>query len=355
LGCGTGGAFITDKCGFPTICSLDNILELEWDRRLDQPSEAIVKIGLGGGIDGSCCECLAEVEPWCHELHITRNGTEQWCGPITKITYSYGQVVINAIDVIGWLGEKVPAADSTFAVATNLTDIAYGTANSIFNVAMIEEDACFLAPENFQAYPNAITGIRTYKAYGATSLEYLDELAKSGMNYTTLGRLVILSGVTVQLTPLVILRDEHILGEVEFVKDGTLAGNRYYVHYKNDLGIPAVYTHPTPYCYGRIEKLLTADSITTVANAQAMAQAYAETTYIAPRTLEIPSGSRLHPDTPWKLEEMVCGARVDVQISGLCTDVEQSFTLNQMKLVENASDGEQVLITLVPINSVGVS
>lgn len=355
LGCGSAGAFITGKCGYPTVCVLDNISDVEWDRRLDDVSQATIKIGLSGGTDGACCECLNEIEPWCHELHITRNGVEQWCGPVTKVTYTFNEVIIEAIDMIGWLGVKIPAADSTFAVATNLTTIAYGTANSIFNVAMIEEPSCYLDAASFSAFPNAITGIRTYKAYGATSLEYLNDLAHSGLNYTTLGRLIVLSGEITQLTPLIVLRDEHILGDVEIVKDGQLAGNRYYVHYKNDLGVPAVYTHPTSYCYGKIEKMLTADSITTVANAQAMATSYANATFVAPRTVEIPAGSRLHPDTPWTISEMVCGARVDVQISGLCFKIEQSFTLNAMKLTETASEGEQVLITLVPINSVGIS
>lgn len=355
LGCGTAGAFITGKCGFPTVCSLENITDVEWDRRLDAVSEATVKIGLSGGLDGACCECLNELEPWCHELHITRNGVEQWCGPITKVVYTYNEVIISAVDMIGWLGVKIPAADSTFAVATNLTDIAYGTANSIFNVAMIEEDPCYLLPAYFSAFANAITGLRTYKAFGATSLDYLNDLAHSGLNYTTLGRRVVLSGEITQLTPLIILRDEHILGEVEIVKDGTLAGNRYYVHYKNDLGIPSVYTHPTSYCYGKIEKMLTNDTITTGANATTMAQAYANATFVAPRTLEIPAGSKLNPDTPWTIQDMVCGARVDVQISGLCFKIQQSFTLSAMKLVETASEGEQILITLVPINSVGIS
>lgn len=356
LGCGTAGAFVSGQGGFPTVCVLDGITEIEWDRRLDDVSEALVHINLSGDANVSCCECLSELEPWCHELHITRNGVEQWCGPITQITYSFNEVIIKAIDMVGWLGVKVPANNSNFSVLTNLTDIAFGSSNSILNIALNETQSYVLT--NVQTYPNAVTGLAANLAFSATSLEHLNDLAHVGLNYTTLGRAIILSGQITQLNPLIILRDEHILGDVEFVKDGLLAGTRYYVHYQGDLGVPAIspsgaMTPANSYCYGAIERMRTENNTTSVSQAQALAAAYVSATKIAPRTLRVPTGSRLHPDTPWTVSDMICGARVDVQIANLCFPIQQSFILTQMKLVENA-EGEQVLITLNPISTIGL-
>ena len=355
LGCGTGGAFITGQCGFPTVCVLDNITRLHWERALDEVSNAEIIIGLGGDENSPCCECLSEIEPWCHELHITRNGIEEWVGPITQVIYSFNQVRITAVDMIGWLDVKIPAVESNFTdMDYDLTDIAFGFSDSILNVALSESNACIL--DDVQSYPNNISGKRKYIAFGATSLEYLNDLAQSGLNYTTLGRSIILSGEIDQLVPLTILRDEHILGEIEVTKNGLQQGNRWYVHYDGDGGIPAVYSTSSPdtFCYGRVERMRTEDTLQTAADAQVVGGLYAEASKIAPRMIEVPEGSKLSPETPWTLSQMVCGARVDVQLSKLCFPVEQSFILSAMEVDETAEDGEEIKITLTPINSVGI-
>jgi hypothetical protein len=251
--------------------------------------------------------------------------------------------------MVGWLEVKVPALDIDFrAVNTNLTTIA----ETILDVALAESNECIL--DDVQSYPNSIAGKRYYPAFSATAFEHLNDLSETGLNYTTLGRSIILSGEIDQLTPLIILRDENIIGEVEVTKDGLLAGNRYYIHFKDDGGLPADAEALNQYCYGFIERMRTEDTIETLADAQATAQIYVDATSIAPRTLVVPEGSRLNPNTPWTIGQMVCGTRVDVQLSKLCFEVEQSFILNEMQLIETPEDGEQILITLTPINQVGI-
>jgi hypothetical protein len=355
LGCGTGGAFITGQCGFPTVCVLSGIKNLHWTRALDDVSEAEIIIGLGGDENSPCCECMRDIEPWCHELHITRNGIEEWCGPITQVIYSFNQIRITAVDMAGWLDVKIPALDTDYtAVDTDLTTIAFGNSDSILNVALSETNECIL--DDVQAYPNSIAGKRKFIAFGATSLEYLNDLSQSGLNYTTLGRSIILSGEIDQLVPLAILRDEHILGEIEVLKDGLQAGNRWYVHYAENEGIPAVYStsDPDTYCYGRVERMRTEDTLQTAVDAQVVGGLYAEASKIAPRMIEVPEGSKLSPETPWTLQQMVCGTRVDVQLSKLCFPVEQSFILNRVEVDEDSESGEEIKISLTPINAVGI-
>ena len=61
---------IRDRTG-PEVVELD-FTALQWDRRLDDVSEAVVTIPPGAG----CCGKLAEVFPWRHELAISRDGQE---------------------------------------------------------------------------------------------------------------------------------------------------------------------------------------------------------------------------------------------------------------------------------------
>jgi hypothetical protein len=82
-----------------------------------------------------------------------------------------------------------------------------------------------------------------------------------------------------------------------------------------------------------------------------MAQAIANAAYIAPRIIEIPAGARLSPDTPWTINSMVPGTKVNVAITRLCLALTQSFRLIGISVEYTESDGEMIGIELSPINS----
>lgn len=353
LGCSKPQIFITGRCASTGVtCVIDEqvISRCTWDRRLDDIAEATVIMNLSGDTFYTCCECLAEAEPWCHELHIWRNGEEVFVGPIQKIEYEFETVTVTAKDSLAWLTKRVPPVDLNFlAGTTDLTDQAILLLETAF-----AEDTVTCEIDNIFAEPTGMSWALFFEKFNKKAIEILRDLGDVGLDFTTVGRTIVLIGNTEPLTPLVLLTDEHIMGSVKVTKDGTIQANRYYVHFEGDGGIPASGEAVDFHCYGPLEEIRDSDGLSSGIDAAAVADEYVEASAIAPRTIEVPEGSQLSPDTPWTINEMVCGARVDVSITRLCLNLTQSFRLTGVEVNYTPEDGEQVGITLVPINSVAV-
>lgn len=349
LGCGEPSFFITSRCSGTVTCVLDGLVtSATWGRKLDDVSTAMVTVDLSGDAASVCCACLSETEPWCHELHIWRDGDEVWCGPVQEIEYSYNKVVIKASDSLSWLGVRIPIVHIRPLVAEDLTTTAVG----MITAALNEESAIYSCEvDNIFSQPTGVVMQVFYEAYKDSYLQNLRNIAALGLNFTTLGRTIVLVGSTAPLTPLVLLNDEHIIGDIQVTKDGTLQGNRYFVHFDGDFGVPASGEAVNKYCYNAIERILDGLGVVTGVQAGATADSYVAASAIAPRMLIIPPGSRLSPDTPWTINQMVPGARVDVAVTRLCLDLTQSFILTEVEVSYNDADGESVGITLTPLNN----
>lgn len=353
LGCGEPAVFITNRCGDGVTCILtESVTSVTWSRVLDNVSEAEVVVSIGGDTASTCCACLSDTEPWCQELHIWRDGEEVWVGPITQVEYGYNEVIVRAKDSLAWLNVRIPEGNIDYTSAglgaADLTTIA----QNILAVAFAEDPCCGLTCEidSVVITPIGTTTNRFIPGNSDNALDQILDLADEGLNITTVGRIIYLSGDSPALQPLILLNDEHIMGEIKLLKDGELQGNRYFIHFDNDAGIPAISDPVDMFCYSVIERIRDG-GVPNFATAKALANAYVTASSIAPRILEIPDGSQLSPDTPWTLDQMVCGARVDVAITKLCLNVTQSFILTAVNVSYGADSGEQINITLVPVNN----
>lgn len=361
LSCGELQAFITAQCGAPRLCQLIGASAISWGRKLDDVSDAQVIVPVAGSDEG-CCDCLAEIEPWCHELQIFRNGIFVWGGPITRVTYGYDEVKIDAQDVLAWTGFRIPACNITSG-PLDLTAIAM----TVLNTAFAEHDPCVL--DNVQVYPAIPDSFVAFECFDQTALEQMHTLSDAGIDFTVLGRSIIISGADqFPLRPLGILTDEMILGEIEVIKDGLSAGNRFYIHYKDDDDVvqcsnqgvditsgcpcscPAIATS-TAEC-GRLEHMLEINDV-DYTTAQAAANAYLSASQVAPRSIDFNDGTRISPETPWDINDMVPGQRVDVALTGLCIPIYQSFRLLEVSSKQEGLAEEEVSISLGAINTTG--
>jgi hypothetical protein len=188
------------------------------------------------------------------------------------------------------------------------------------------------------------------EGFSQTFLKTLTDMGSSELNFTALGRTIVLSGGSLSLTPLVLLNDEHIMGDIQVTKDGKAQGNRWYVHFGGDEGIPGISEAADKYCYSLIEKITSIEFPALLA-AEALADSLVKASSLAPRMIEIPQGAKLSPDTPWTINQMVPGARVDVAITRMCFDITQSFILTGVTADYSENDGEAIGISLKPINS----
>lgn len=353
LGCGVPSYFITSRCSGTLLCVLENVTRAEWGRKLDEVSAATVEVSLSGDNSSTCCQCLAEAEPWCHELHIWRDGEEVWVGPIQELEYSYEKVIIRAKDSLSWLSVRILPGNINYTTvgtglgAAELTEIG----EAILTFAFGDDAPDFTCEvDNIYTVPTGRIEERFYEGFNQTSLDIFRLLADSGLDFTTVGRTIVMVGDETPLTPLVLLNDEHIHGDITVVKDGLLQGNRYYIHFEGDEGLPVVSDPVDFYCYTAIERIMDGEGLQRGSDALITANAYASASAIAPRIVEIPDGSRLSPDTPWTINQMVCGARVDVTITRLCLELTQSFRLTSVDVVYD-NEGESIGITLTPITN----
>lgn len=382
LGCSQHVCYIQGKCNGARLCELFDVSLISYDRRLDDISEAVVEVTISGDSDNPCCACLGNAEPWCHVLTIVREGDGVvWTGPIQSIIYGYDKVRIEAKDKLAWLQVRVnetpidynpnPPSGSGLLHPVPLTTIA----KRICEVAMIDDDdsPCFLdcildlgdgqpldAPRNVE-FPGF---------GGPTAYDDLTSLGSGGIDFTVVNQCLILGPETLPARAIGTLLDEHIMGDISVIKDGNLLGNRYFVRYTGDDDcagrcipqhlpdpcVPEYICCPCPAvvetteegrsCYGLVERLI-ADTlgIPNVTSATNLGNQLLNASKVAPRVIQFPSGTQLSPDTPWGINDMIPGQRIDVALSKLCLPVFQSFKLQHVT-VEDGAEGEKISIEL---------
>ena len=367
LGCSQHVAYVQSKCNGPRLCELKGITNLTYDRRLDDISEAFIEIAVGGDVENPCCNCLGDIEPWCHQLTIVREGDGVvWSGPIQRITYGYHSVRIEAKDKLAWLQVRINEDDIEFIDNTTvpLTTIAA----TIAEVAMADDgdSPCFLdcVLDLGDSLPIGENRSRVFPAFaGPTAFDDFQAMADSGIDYTVINHCLVLMGEDLPARAIGTLTDEHILGELELSKDGTQQGNRFFVRYDGDddcAGIctpqasecpcPAVSDDVDQSCYGSIERIVGNDlGLQNIEDAEQTANTYTNASKIAPRRIEFPPGTRLSANTPWQINDMIPGQRVDVALSKLCFPIFESFKLQAMT-VEDSSDGEIISVDLISLN-----
>lgn len=364
LGCSTHVAFIQSKCQGPRLCELLNASTIYYDRRLDDISEAFVEIPISGDVDDPCCSCLGDVEPWCHLLTIVREGDGVvWTGPVQRVIYGYDLVRIEARDKLAWLTVRVNEITLTGYNPNTLIPLTT-IAKDIATLAMADEDSsCFLdcvLDMGDGLPPGTDRSREDFVAFeGPTAFDDFMKMADSGVDYTVVNQCLILTGS--QLPPVAIgtLTDEHILGDIKVIKDGDQLGNRFWVRYTGDDEPPCDLT-PCPgmaegdqECYGLVERIIPNDlGIPSASAADEAAQTFVDASRIVPRLIQFPPSTRLSPNTPWGINDMIPGQRVDVALSKLCLELFQSFKLQTVEVRDSSSDGEEISIDLTSLNTV---
>lgn len=363
LGCSQHVAYIQDKCNGPRLCELLDITELSYDRRLDDISEAFVVIPISGDMDDPCCSCLADVEPWCHQLTIVRESDGVvWSGPIQKVTYGFNSVRIEAKDKLAWLQVRVNEL-TLGGNNPNFTKCLTTIAKEIIELAMSEDDSpCLLDCILDMGDGLPLGADRSREDFvgfgGPTAYDDLVVMGNGGVDYTTVNQCIILTGEHLPDTSVGILTDEMILGDVSIVKDGTQLGNRFYVRYTGDddcAGICVPQGSPicpcparadgTKECYGLVERHIDGIQMPNLLAAQVTAQIWLDSSRLVPRVVEFGGETKLSPECPWKLNDMIPGQRLDVALSKLCIPIYQGFKIQQVSVTDGAG-GESISVTL---------
>lgn len=195
--------YIYDRTGTRRIDEIKGVSAIRWGRLRDDISQASVTTNGSG-----CAALLQMVSPWIHSLVIFRDGERVWEGPVTRVATQGDQMVIAAHDVMVWPYKRI--------LREGYDDSYPNTRSVVERAAMILEQCLLRDDPNVAQYITAITGpddarqSRVVAPFERMAFEEVDSLAAdAGLDYTVLGRAIILWDVHNPIARLPRLTQKH--------------------------------------------------------------------------------------------------------------------------------------------------
>jgi len=365
LGNGENIAFIFDRGGRNKIAQITPTESVKWDRRRDDISEATVKVI---NPSGDCCTTLNSIAVGRHELVIYRNGDRVWEGPITRTTHTSTGVEIVAHDICHYLSRTImhSAYDNRYAKNGSKVGLVTTRMTNILLRELARKEA-LSPPVNILPYLTVLDsskGAKTSRythAYQRTVWEEMDSLAwRAGMDYTTVGRRLILNDVhhPIGYTPL--LSQAHFVDELIVTTYGMELATRTAV--TDGEGHWAATGGNDPF-YGEVELLAnlydvsvrptdptkpTAEELKAMASSMlSQAQRNRAGRYPVPVVVRIPDNSALDPSAPLTIDQLVAGVRVPLRVELPCVEIQQEQKLDRLTVTQD-SKGETITVVLSP-------
>lgn len=370
LGCGTHRAFIYQRGGNVLIGEVTPITSLRWNRKRDDITDAEV-LTTGFGID--CGELLQHVEPWLHELVLFRDGVRVWEGPITLVTMTDAGVVIGAKDVMAWVYRRImrQGYDDSYRIVSGqqlgLKSVVERAERLIMN-ALAPDDPNILPYLTTFKYADDARQSRVKADFSSTVWEEVDDLAATaGLDYTTVGRRIMLWDVHRYIGRLPELRDVHFSDPPVVSKYGMQLATDFGV--TNNNGVWGLASRPEGHgSYGLIEQLASAygetDSgaaeevltqqarIALEATLTSQAERNIRPRYPTPVIVRVPDNSTLSPETPVTINQLVPGVWIPLRSQGPTWNLAQWQKLD-LVTVTQTERGEQVQVTMSPAPNSG--
>lgn len=326
---------VTTKDGFGNIGFLD-AADISWGRSLNDSSSAQIKVGLSGGT-ADCCALAGSLRTWGHQIRITRESDLVWEGPIVHLDYGRDELVVHARDVSVWLARRVVHSVLDFRGGEDLSEIA----------RQLIEHGFQLDDPNVVAYLQVTTANILGERYYMPNepqyiLDLLNELARTGIDYTVIGRrIAIFPELSADTLPT--LRQDDIMDELRVAEDG-LAGATY--AQVRGRGVVGEFGGASDF-YGLLERTVTEDNILDVPNCVLRAEAIVEAGNPIPLYITTPGQSRLACTAPVAINDLVPGVLVPLvlDVGEVCRSVSTMMRLISVDVSVNAGE-ENVSVEL---------
>lgn len=312
---------------------------IQWGRAQDDWSEARVDL------PANCCGKLEQVRSWAHEMHISRNGNEVWCGPIWLPSFCRSGNVLIARDMLFWLTARVihqnhvSAAQGAVSIARDLIEDGFGPDDP--NVLP------YLDTEGV-----GVISDREYLANSKYVMEVLKDLAKGSIDFTAIGRRIIVRPQGTSLGKTTMLTCKAFQGDVCGTDNGATSATRAVVTGDTETGIVGAAGGVDPF-FGLVEKLVADTTIKSNTTAADQAQGIVAAGNPPPLIIQPPDNASLAPDAPVCIEQLVPGVQIPVFLDCTCRQVNQLMRLTKLNVTWQATSelGEQVRPILQPISS----
>ena len=326
---------------------------LTWERRVNETAEHTVELAKRTHVAG---HVLAYVgDPWAYEVAIWRvpqYGPAELAavGPIVDWTETRTTLTLAARDITAWFGKRAIHHDFAFTGCTDLAEIA----------RWMIADA--IAPDDPGLLPGALffpTGISvTRSGVGNTLMldSELADLAGLGLDYTVVGRRLVVSGDLAGQWPHVArLGDHHIDGDLEV----NLAGGETVTRVWKVGGSGTTSTSATAAAVlgyaggvdpllGLLESVEDDSALTTNATARTAARVALAAGYPTPQYVRVPDDAGLAPTAPVTLDMLVPGVGMHVHAAGFYRPVGQVQRLTRVQGTWDADAGERIAVSLAP-------
>jgi len=377
LGCGTYRVFIYDQGGRTPRGEITPVSNLTFSRRRDDISACVVDTN---GFGPDCCRLYADLRSWAHELVVFRDEKRVWEGPITRITYTTQSVEIEAKDVMAYLYRRImrQGYNDSFQMVDPVTGLPVtsggvqrGLRTVVERAQMIIVNALAPSDPNILPHLTALNGpddarqSRVVADYSQTAWEQVDDLAATaGLDYTTVGRRIILWDTHRAIGRLPEMRDNDFDQPPIVTEYGMQTAN--YEAVTNGSGVwgavrPKDEPFPNAY-YGPIEMLASAydeasaatDEALTPAARQALitqlesqAQRNIAGRWPSPIVVRVPDNSMLNPQVGVGFDQLVPGVWIPLRSEGTCRQVGQWQKLDSVTVVAD-TNGEKVQVVMSP-------
>lgn len=357
--CETHTAFAYERGGKKRLTEVGPLSSIDWERVGDDVSMANMRLSAS-----TCDADLTNLEPGRHEIVIFRGEQRVWEGPLTYATF-YGDVIeLQARDVMHYAYRTIMRRAYNNAYPNTATCI--DRASNILRTEFNRQWERINPPINVLPYLTPIrrTGdsrtTRKTIAYQSTVFDDIDSMARtSGMDYTVVGRRIILHDTDTALGRTPTLSELDIAGDVKVTVYGmevaafaAVTGGDGQVGTAN-----AVNGFPDPY-YGAWEILDDAydEDEGTDAPSQSELNSQAQRNVNAriptPIELRVQDGSSLANTSPlYDVDLLVPGVQIPVIATFPLRRLSQMQKLRRVRWYEDET-GERCEITLLPTNSV---
>jgi len=351
--------FLSDRGGLVRLGHIEDVTNVQWDRRRDDVSECTINILFESD---RCKELAVKAEPVRHELVVERKGQRVWEGPITYKNIERGKAVIRARDPLFFAQRTVCKSKYSSAFRKDDPNRPEKVTSRIARIYRREMQAWEDAGANILKHMVVVTTASTAKttrvtpAYSQYVWDDMENLAaRGGLDYTMVLRSLY-------------LHDTHqFLGRGRTLVDADFLDSLAVTSYGVELSIGSFTTdnngkHAEKVVadkyYGPVELLASAyqynetDKV-TVKELQEQAVRNARNRYPVPMQIRVPQNVTMNPDTVDELMPfMVPGVAFPVETLILGEPYSAVQKLDRVT-VEEGPDGEQVrvIITNAPVGS----
>lgn len=361
LGSGNNRAFLFDRGGSNRIGAFRNYQQVRWSRRRDDISSATLIVD-----PNECDDVLDKMNAGRHEIVIVRNGKRVWEGPITRITEKARTIEITAHDIWHYANRTAMRAAYDNRYSTTGSRVAPVTTRAhtiLVNELSRKEALGYNLLQHLRVITSDITAntSRLSYPYEWEVWEEIDYMAaKLGLDYTAVGRSMVLFGVYEDIGRTAMLTDADFQDELVVTHYGMELATHAAV--SDGEGRYAAVGANHDY-YGEVELVNevygegvdfadpdnpTADELEALSREMtSQAQRNLTGRLPLPAVVRVPDGTALNPNAPITMEQLVPGVRVPVRATRLRRAYQQVQKLDTLDVTQDES-GEKVSVTLSP-------